>query len=37
MLSHGMNIVKNSVDFLNPGQVPIVTADQPLYALYKQI
>ena len=26
-----------TVDFLNPGQVPIVTADQTLYALCKQI
>ena len=37
MLRHGMDIVKNAVDFLNPGQVPIITADQPLYALCKQI
>ena len=37
MLRHRMDIVKNAVDFLNPGQVPIITADQPLYALCKQI
>ena len=37
MLRHGMDIVKNVVDVLNPGQVSIITADQPLYALCKQI
>lgn len=37
MLRHGMDIVKNAVDTLNPGQVPIITADQPLYTLCKQI
>ena len=37
MIRHGMNIVKNAVDILNPGQVPIITADQPLYTLCKQI
>ena len=37
MLCHGMDIVKNAVDNLNPGQVPIITADQPLYTLCKQI
>ncbi len=37
MLRHGMNIVMNAVSFLNPGQIPIITVDQPLYALCKQI
>jgi len=37
MIRHGMDIVKNAVDTLNPGQVPIITTDQPLYALCKQI
>ncbi len=37
MLHHGMDIVKNAVDTLNPGQVPIITADQPLFTLCKQI
>ena len=32
-----MDIVKNAVDNLNPGQVPIITANQPLYTLCKQI
>ena len=37
MLRHGMDIVKNAVDVLNPGQVLVIAADQPLYALCKQI
>ena len=36
MLCHEMKIVKNAVNYLNPGQIPIVTADQPLYTLCKQ-
>ena len=31
ILCHEMDIVKEAVDNLNPGQVPIITADQPLY------
>jgi len=37
MLCHGINIVKNAANALNPGQIPIITADQPLYALSKKI
>ena len=37
MLRHGMDIVKNAVNVVNPGQVPIIAADQPLYALCKQL
>lgn len=37
MIRHGMDIVKNTVNIINPGQVPIITADQPLYTLCKEI
>ena len=37
MICHSMNIVKNAVNQVNPGQVPILTLDQPLYSLAKQI
>ena len=33
MMRHSLNIVKQTVQFLNPGQIPVVTIDQPLYAL----
>lgn len=35
MIKHGMNVVKNATDFLNPGQIPITTFDQPLFAIAK--
>ena len=37
MILHSMNIVKSSVQFLNPGQIPVVAGDQPLYAIAKRI
>lgn len=36
-LRHGMDIVRCAVNVLNPGQVPIITAEQHLYTLCKQI
>lgn len=32
-----MTKIRDIVAFLNPGQIPVVAADQPLYALAKQI
>ena len=37
MIRHLMNVVKKAVDILNPGQVPIITVDQPLFTIAKQI
>ena len=37
MIKHSMNVVRNAVEHLNPGQTPVVTLDQPLFALAKQI
>ncbi|KAJ8364285.1 hypothetical protein SKAU_G00131160 [Synaphobranchus kaupii] len=34
---HVMNKIKDTVAFLNPGQIPVITADQPIYAVAKQI
>ena len=36
MILHAMNTVKSSVEFLNPGQTPVITCDQPLYAIAKK-
>ena len=36
-IKHAMDKVKEAVAFLNLGQTPVLTADQPLYALAKQI
>ena len=37
MIQHSMEIVKAVVHRLNPGQVPVLAADQPLFALAKEI
>ena len=37
MIPHSMDVVKNAVEHMNPGQTPVVTLDQPLFALAKQI
>ena len=37
MILHAMNTVKSSVEFLNPGQTPLITCDHPLYAIAKKI
>ena len=36
-IKHVMNKIRETVAFLNPGQTPIITADQPLYALAKHV
>ena len=36
-LKHAMKNIRDTVAFLNPGQIPIIAADQPLYVLLKQI
>ena len=37
MIRHSMNIIRNAVDHVNNEQVPVITSDQPLYAIAKQI
>ena len=37
MIRHSMSVVRKAVKFLNPGQIPVVTFDQPLYAIAKQV
>lgn len=37
MVRHTMDIIKASVHYLNPGQIPVIAMDQPLYAIAKQI
>ncbi|KAJ8037918.1 hypothetical protein HOLleu_18860 [Holothuria leucospilota] len=37
MIRHLMDIVKTAVGVLNPGQIPALTCNQPLYTLTKQI
>lgn len=37
MIRHSMDVIKAAVQHLNPGQIPVITADQPLFALGKKI
>ena len=37
MVKHGMNLIKQATDLVNPGQVLVLTADQPLYTIAKKI
>ncbi len=37
MIKHSFCVVKSAIEHLNPGQTPVLTFDQPLYALAKQI
>ena len=36
-IKHVMDKIKDAVHFLNPTQSPVITADQPLFALATQI
>ena len=37
MQYHCMNIISNTINTLNPGQIPADTADQPIFALTKEL
>ena len=37
IIKHSMDVAKATTNFLNPGQVPVVAADQPLFAIAKQV
>ena len=37
MQKHCIEVVKNTIDTLNPGQVIVDTSDQPVYALSRRL
>lgn len=37
MVKHGMDVLRQAITFLNPNQVPVITVDQPLFALGKLV
>ena len=37
MIRHAIDVISQAINFLNPGQVPIIACDQPLYAIAKKI
>ena len=36
-MKHTMDIIRRAVSFLNPGQVPVVAFDQPLFTIAKRV
>ena len=37
MIRHSLDVIKKVTDLTNPGQVPVVAVDQPLFAIAKNI
>ena len=37
MIMHSMNVIKSAVQHIEPGETPVITLDQPLFAAAKQI
>jgi len=37
MIKHAITVTKEAIAHLNPNQTPVITMDQPLYSLAKQI
>eukprot|EP00733_Pompholyxophrys_punicea_P000349 Pompholyxophrys_punicea_v1_NODE_93_length_3578_cov_92.823162.p1 type:complete len:201 gc:universal NODE_93_length_3578_cov_92.823162:2879-2277(-) len=35
MVKHGMAVIANLTQFINPGQIPVMAVDQPLFAIAK--
>ena len=35
MIKHGMDVIRQAIQYLNPGQIPVTTFDRPLFALVK--
>lgn len=37
MMRHSMDVIQQAIEHLNPGQVPVITVDQPLFAICKEM
>lgn len=37
MLRHCFDVIKAAVQYINPGQIPVISVDQPLFAKMKQL
>ena len=37
MILHAMRLVRTSIEHLNPGQIPVITGDQPIFAMMKKL
>ena len=37
MVKHSLDVIKKLTDITNPGQIPVVAVDQPLFAIAKNV
>ncbi len=37
MVKHGMDLIRKSTEHVKPGQIPVITLDQPIFALAKKV
>eukprot|EP00732_Lithocolla_globosa_P005625 Lithocolla_globosa_v1_NODE_5933_length_1161_cov_5.328210.p1 type:complete len:339 gc:universal NODE_5933_length_1161_cov_5.328210:1076-60(-) len=37
MVKHGMIVISNSIKFVNPGQIPVMQVDQPIFAIAMEV
>ena len=37
MIKHGMDVHRQTTEYLNPGQIPVITFDQPLFTVAKYV
>lgn len=37
MVKHGMDVLRQVTEYLNPGQIPVIAVDQPLYTIVKYV
>jgi len=37
MVKHGMDVIMKATELVNPAQIPVLTLDQPLYTIAKQM
>ena len=37
MIYHAMVLIQKQVEYLNPGQIPFMAVDQPLFAIAEEI
>ncbi len=37
MIKHGMDLIARATELVHPGQVPVMTVEQPLYDIAKKV
>ena len=37
MVKHGLDVIRKAIQFLNPSQTPVITMDEPLFCIAKQL